>query len=419
MNTIFEIADHQAQGIWKFWMPYDHIDSCEIFRGKLYEMSKQKILKEGEYTLTPKFLINLSSSPKKMVPIEWKILEPFVEHDETGNHYGFRLGHNQHSRDFYVSDVKFLDSWIEKLSSLCIKTDIEDDYEFIKLIGTGKFAQVFLAESNEDFERYAVKAIKKDRLLKDSELLNSLTNEIKIMRKCIHPNIVKLHRVYESNTHVYLVEDFVRGGCMFTRIIKKKRFTMETIVKLSHRLMGVLEYLDSLNIVHRDIKLENILMVSEHNDYEFKLADFGLAEEATGDLFKKCGSPGYIAPEVINGLPYGTKADLFSTGIVLYILISGKMPFFGKTAQDILVKNKECKLNFEEQIWREVSMNCLAFVTKILNKDPCRRGYARDLLKHPFFNESRVVIDDVKKLHKSETKVAEERIIIHRKLSKL
>mmetsp|Transcript_20669 Transcript_20669/g.20600 ORF Transcript_20669/g.20600 Transcript_20669/m.20600 type:complete len:264 (+) Transcript_20669:2-793(+) len=262
-------------------------------------------------------------------------------------------------------------------------TDIENDYYFIKPIGKGQSAQIFLAEGINDNKQYAIKTLIKKNLVENPEILSNLINEIKIMRQCNHPNIIKLHRVYESGTHIYLVVDYAEGGDLYTRILKRKRFTEEALLQLSYRLINVLNYLDSLNIAHRDIKLENILMVSEDNDYDFKLADFGLAEEVIGFLHKKCGSPGYIAPEIINGFPYGTKVDLFSAGVVLYILFAGKMPFGGKTTHDILLKNKNCIIAFHDNIWKSATKNCLSFVSGLLQRDQNFRASASDLLSHP------------------------------------
>ncbi|CAG9329416.1 unnamed protein product [Blepharisma stoltei] len=399
MNSVFENIDSLAQGTCKFWITNVQNGENEIYNGHLYRVGKSKILEEGSYSLTSKFLIKSNQNTQKMVPLEWKVMEPFVEESRNAPRYGFRLGHIGHMKDFYVPDTKSLEIWIEKMSDLCIMTDIENDYYFIKPIGKGQSAQIFLAERANNNKQYAIKAITKIKLVENPDILRNLTNEIKIMRQCNHPNILKLHRVYESGTHIYLVLDYAEGGDLFTRIIKRKRFTEETILQLSYRLMSVLSYLDSLNIVHRDIKLENILMVSEGNDYDFKLADFGLSEEVIGSLYKKCGSPGYIAPEIITGIPYGTKVDLFSAGVVLFILLTGKMPFGGKTTRDILLRNKDCKIAFQESIWKNLTKNCLSFVSNLLQRDQNFRANARDLLNHPWFSENEFKLQETKDIN--------------------
>ncbi|CAG9329415.1 unnamed protein product [Blepharisma stoltei] len=396
MNSVFVNADRQMQRNLEFWGQYqeDHMD--EIFGNHLYELSKSRVLKKRFFSLTEKFLVKNKLGRQKMVPIEWKIVDPFIEENKSEVRYGFRLGHTGNYKDFYVFDINSLEKWIEKLSKVCIMTDIEDDYDFIKPIGKGRSAKIFLAERVGDMKKFAIKSIKKSYLLENSEFVDLLINEIKNMRKCNHPNIAKLHRVYESETHVHLVIDYAEGGDLFNRILQKKKFDDEAILRLSYKFMEVLEYLDSINIVHRDIKLENILMVSEGNDYDFKLADFGLSEEASGDLHKKCGSPGYIAPEILQGLPYGTKVDVFSFGIVLYILLTGKMPFNGKTSQDILCKNKDCKLNFQEIIWNYVPHNCLSFLVRLVQKDQNCRSTARDMLDHPWLSETSSKMEKIK-----------------------
>ncbi|CAG9329412.1 unnamed protein product [Blepharisma stoltei] len=218
--------------------------------------------------------------------------------------------------------------------------------------------------------------------------LENLVNEIKVIRKLSHPNIIKIHDVYECPNHICLILDYVEHDNLFARISPKKRFDEKTVTRLARELLSVLDYLSSLNIIHRDIKLENILMTSEDNDYDFKLADFGVAAELNENSLIRCGSPGYIAPEILRKLPYDFKADIFSSGVIFYILLSGKMPFSGRNTVEILRKNREGVISFQKEIWRHVSKKGIRFVMKLMEPNPKSRPFAKEILDHPWLQKS-------------------------------
>lgn len=136
-----------------------------------------------------------------------------------------------------------------------------------------------------------------------------------------HPSIIKLYEVYEGEYHIYLVMELLKGGELFDRIVKKGISKEKDACIIIVRLLSALEYLHDLGIMHRDIKPENLILKDEH-DFEIKLADFGLAEFVSKSdlLFRRCGTPGYVAPEILADKPYDTKVDVFSAGVILYIL---------------------------------------------------------------------------------------------------
>ena len=148
-----------------------------------------------------------------------------------------------------------------------------------------------------------------------------MINEINIMRNLNHPNIIKLYEVYEGEFHIYLVLELLKGGELFDRIIKKGHYVERDASIVIRKLLWALEYLHQKGIMHRDIKPENLIL-KDDNEYEIKLADFGLAEyeDKKELLFKRCGTPGYVAPEVLEDKKYDTKVDIFSAGVILYIL---------------------------------------------------------------------------------------------------
>lgn len=139
-----------------------------------------------------------------------------------------------------------------------------------------------------------------------------------------HDNVIKLFEVHESDTHIYLILELLRGGELFERIIKKGIYTEKDAAIMMKKLLSALEYMHSKGIMHRDIKPENLILKDQENNYEVKIADFGLATfvNQSDFLFKRCGTPGYVAPEILADEKYDQKVDVFSTGVILYILYS-------------------------------------------------------------------------------------------------
>jgi serine/threonine protein kinase len=263
--------------------------------------------------------------------------------------------------------------------------DIEDDFIFDRELGKGNYAVVKLAISQEDGQQYAVKIISQDVLIESSRATEAIVNEVSILRKLDHPRIVKLVRLYESTENLYLVLEYVSGGELFKRILARKSFSEESASLFMKNLLETLSYIHSKNIVHRDIKPENILMVSSEEDNDFKIADFGLATESSYSMTLRCGSPGYVAPEILRKTAYNTKVDVFSAGVIMYILLSGRTPFYGKSPNEILARNKECRFYFNEKYWGKISRQGIDLVLKLTSTDPNQRPNAEEALKHPWF----------------------------------
>ncbi|CAG9335837.1 unnamed protein product [Blepharisma stoltei] len=386
--SVFASIDELAQNSSSFWLPYNQENTTVLLQGFLQESNNAGVTEENSYILSAKFLIRLnklSKTPEVMSNVEWKLIEPFIEENELSTRYGFTLGHKEKSKDFYVNSENELQIWLESLSSVGIMTGIKDSFTFGKIIGNGAFSNVYAATCIKTGKEYAIKVIPKQKITKS---LDSLVREIRIMRKIKHPNIVNLYKVYESFSNVYLVLDYVKGGDLFNRIIAKKALPEKTVKKFSKKMLGVLDYLKSKEILHRDIKLENILLKSHDNDYDFKLADFGLGAEFSEKSTMRCGSPGYIAPEVLRKQPYGIEIDTFSVGIIIYILLSGKMPFHGSTPQKVLEKNRSCNICFHDENLRDVSKQGIDLVKKLTCTLPDLRITPENALMHKWFTSA-------------------------------
>ena len=142
------------------------------------------------------------------------------------------------------------------------------------------------------------------------------------MRKLDHDSIIKLFNIYESDRHIYLVLEFLSGGELFERIVKKGQYSENDACTLMTKLLSALAYMHSKGIMHRDIKPENLILKDTENDWDVKIADFGLATLKTvgEQMFRRCGTPGYVAPEILDDQKYDERVDIFSAGVILYVL---------------------------------------------------------------------------------------------------
>ena len=215
------------------------------------------------------------------------------------------------------------------------------------------------------------------------------------MKELDHPNIVKLHGVYDEKQSYYLVMDLIQGGELFDRIVKKEFYSEKEARDLILVLLRILLYLHKdCMIVHRDIKPENLLCVSENDDTDIKLCDFGFAarldkENPEACLTHHCGTPGYVAPEILKRVSYGAAVDMWSVGVLTYILLGGYPPFYDDDQNRLYAKIKSGNYEFHEDYWGGVSKEGKDLIMKLLTVNPSDRITAEQALGHPW-----IVSDD-------------------------
>jgi serine/threonine protein kinase len=204
-----------------------------------------------------------------------------------------------------------------------------------------------------------------------------------------------LFEVYESDNYIYLVVELLHGGELFERIVKKGQYGERDACVLMKKLLSSLNYMHQKGIMHRDIKPENLILKDPDNDGDVKIADFGLATyvNATEYLFKRCGTPGYVAPEILADEKYDQKVDVFSAGVILYILLTGGSPFHGKSYNEILWKNKNCEIKFNfKDYGHKISEAATDLMKKLLEKDPKIRISAEEALNHEWIQNDGVFL---------------------------
>ena len=210
-----------------------------------------------------------------------------------------------------------------------------------KMLDKGNFAVIKLGVHRLTETKVAVKIVTKLEL--DDDNLNKISREIDIMRRLSHKNIIKLYQVMESDTFIYIITEFAANGEIFDWLVANKKMSEHQAAKTFSQIVNAVNYCHQHRVVHRDLKAENLLLDAEGN---IKLADFGFSNYfQPGDpLSTWCGSPPYAAPELFEGRQYdGPKADIWSLGVILYVLVSGSLPFDGHTLQDLRSRIVSCQ----------------------------------------------------------------------------
>jgi len=269
---------------------------------------------------------------------------------------------------------------------------IEEEYDIRDLLGSGTVGEVRRAIHRQTGQERAVKVIAlggRNRATNFLEANATFEAEAAILQGLEHPYVVKLIDVYVSPAAVYLVMELLHGGDLFDRIIQKGKYSELQGRRIMRRLLAAVYYLhEERNIVHRDLKPENILCVDHESDVDVKITDFGLAKAVNGEdgLKTFCGTPQYFAPEVLRRRHtvagrgrYGKQADMWSLGVVLYVLLSGTPPFDVGQGFDIV---GDAKIKFPEEHWAEVSEQARDLVRKLLVTDPRKRISVLEACKH-------------------------------------
>ena len=275
-----------------------------------------------------------------------------------------------------------------------IKEIPETKYRIKNILGVGSFGRVFLAENIYTLELIAMKEIPKtsEDLLTDSEIMD----EIEILKNLDHPDIVRIMEFYNTESSYYIINEFCPGGELYDQI--NNVFSETQIAVMFRQILSGLAYLHSNNIVHRDLKLENILIKEvekskETNEdlYVLKIIDFGTAKIFDKNKNKQAraivGSSYYIAPEVLNK-KYSFECDLWSAGVILYMFIVGHAPFDGKSDREIMEKVKKGDYLKNEERWLNSSKEVRDLINKLLKYKPEERLTAFEALKHPWFKVS-------------------------------
>lgn len=305
-----------------------------------------------------------------------------------------------------------------KAASKLRKDEIRKFYDVKEKLGTGSFAVVKRAVRKSDGKQFAVKVIKKSKL--NAEELAVVHDEVEIMHKINHQNCVHLYEMYETPKKIYMVLELLTGGELFDRIVAKGSYSEKEASELIRAITGAIKYLHDIGITHRDLKPENLIYQSQAADSPIKITDFGLAKfrQAKGSnveaMHTACGTPGYVAPEVLEGKAYDKQVDLWSVGVILYILLCGFPPFYHESTQQLYKQIKRGEYDFPDPYWSEISDSAKDLVRGLLTVDPAKRLSSDKVLQHAWIVGTGVSAKPLSSGHVQRLKMMQAKRILRR-----
>jgi len=268
-------------------------------------------------------------------------------------------------------------------------------YRLKGVLGTGAFSTV-----REGYHRsstnytYAVKCVNRKKLSEEDEA--ALLDEVSILKELKHMHIIRLYDFFVEDSTYYLVMERMSGGELFDRIVAKAYYNEKEARDVCKILLEAVGYCHDNHVAHRDLKPENLLLLSEDDDSTVKIADFGFAKKvyAPQSLTTQCGTPGYVAPEILEGIPYDNRADMWSVGVILYILLGGYPPFIENNQRDLFRKIRRGEYEFHEEYWGTVSQAAKDLISSLLTVDPVSRLTAQEALDNSWIRENDAKLAD-------------------------
>lgn len=273
----------------------------------------------------------------------------------------------------------------ENISVSLYGNDPSNNYKTLSKLGDGAFSVVHKAvNTNNEKKFFAIKTCDIKKLA--ASQLEDLKLEVCILSRCKHPAIVELYSVHVTPSKVFLVMEYLEGGELLNAICRKQRYAENDARIVMYQVASAIDYLHSKKIIHRDIKPENLILAKRNVDTSVKLVDFGFAivHEDNGGSMKmnyKCGTYGYMAPEVMESNVYSTSCDIWSFGVVCYVIQCGHMPFPSKNQTKSTIPYE-----FPKQTWKNISDSSKDLICNLLQTDPKKRLTSSELLQDEWFN---------------------------------
>jgi calcium-dependent protein kinase len=313
----------------------------------------------------------------------------FLQKEKSVNYegtiyYSFSVVYPTKTRIYYCKDEKEYNEWVEKLKVATGYTNLLDIYEVKNKLGSGKFGLVKLGIDKKTGEKVAIKIMKKSSM--DSSDLELVRTEIETLKICQHPNIIRLYNVFENADYLYIIMEYCSGGDLFSYLENRNfRLSEKRASTIIHKMSTAVYYMHSFGVVHRDLKPENVLMTSDDDEGDIRILDFGLSKIL--GPYETCDEPygtlTYCAPEIIVDEPYSKPVDLWSLGIMTYLMVSGKLPFNSEDENEIARQVVYDEPDYiRNPIWKIITPECKDFIQRLLEKDQNKRMNIKQVLEH-------------------------------------
>lgn len=267
----------------------------------------------------------------------------------------------------------------------------KDSFKLGDELGRGNYSTVRLAFNLQTNEQCAAKCIQKKKLTPEDD--EALKVEVAVLGGVDHPSIIKLKGFFEEPLEYFIVTELMSGGELFDRIVAREFYSEHDAQTVVLTLGNCLKYLHDKGIVHRDLKPENILLKDKTDDAAIKIADFGFARYVKEGCRTACGTPGYVAPEIINGKVYGKSVDIWSLGIIIYILLCGYPPFYHKNQAQLFKLIREGRYEFDSPYWDPISDSAKSLIRGCLTVDVSKRLTIDGVLSHPWVSSAASKVD--------------------------
>lgn len=350
--------------------PIDKNKESTQFEGYMYKILKKKELKKYYFKLICKDLFIYKNKGDLNHEGILVLSNAFFREEKTvilydNEYFCFSLNIANKAKVYLVDNICEFKSWCFALKAVTdFKSYIDQYTESDIVIKRGKFGIVKIGKCNQTNEDIAIKIINKEELSMD--YLKYVKNEIEALKICYHPNIIRLREVCENQKFIYLIMDYFSGGCLMNYLEKYiKVINEEKIKKLTYKILSAVDYLHNYGIIHRDLKPNNILMTDQSYDSDIRIIDFGLSTiiGPKETCRQSVGSLAYVAPEVLQEKCYDFSADIWSVGIIVYLLITQKLPFDSVVSSgEIIRKTIEEEEIYDEYIWKNYSAESKDFV---------------------------------------------------------
>ena len=394
-NTFtYEISTNNSDTNEDFDDLLDNEDSCVQYEGYVYKYSQpQKKMKKTYFKLVGKDLYYYKKKEETTHRGMHNLSGVFIKKGDTfefeGKKYLSIVILYKVEKSYYFDNEEDYNTWFEKLSLAIQNKSLFDKYEVKQKVGKGKFGLVKYGINKETKKPVAIKIMAKKNMDKSDMELAKV--EIDILKIGQHPNIIKLYDVFENENYIYIIMEYCSGGDLLSYFEYYEYELPETkVCEIIHKLSMAIYYLHSYGIVHRDLKPENILMTDLSMSSDIRLLDFGLSKIIGND--EKCTEPygtlSFVAPEVLQGKPYDKSVDLWSIGIITFLLLCGYLPFDDKHSErEIARQTIQDPVPFDEKIWNKYSPEAKIFVNGLLQKKPEKRYTIKEVLEHPWIKK--------------------------------